>query len=56
MVITINKDTKPDEIDAGLKKLSKSRKSGGMAKYYGKLKGAFGDGLEYQKKIRDEWS
>ena len=23
--------------------------------YYGKLPGAFGDGLEYQKKMRNEW-
>lgn len=24
-------------------------------KYLGKLKGVFGDGLKYQKKLRDEW-
>ena len=23
--------------------------------YYGKLEGAFGDGLEYQKKVRNDW-
>lgn len=23
--------------------------------YYGKLKDAYGDGLEYQKKVRNEW-
>ena len=55
MVITINKNTKAEEIDAALKQLQKSKKKG-LSSFYGKLKGAFGDGLEYQKKIRDEWN
>jgi hypothetical protein len=25
------------------------------SKYAGKLKGLYGDGLKYQKKVRDEW-
>jgi hypothetical protein len=54
MVITINKDTKPEEIDKELKKLQKSKKKS-LISFYGKLKGAFGDGMEYQRKIRDEW-
>jgi len=54
MVITINKDTKPEEIDKELKKLPKSKKKS-LSSFYGKLKGVFGDGLEYQKKIRNEW-
>jgi hypothetical protein len=56
MVITINKDTKAEEIQAALKKLDKEKKPKSLSQYYGKLKGVFGDGLEYQKKIRDEWS
>lgn len=55
MVITINKDTKAEEIDAALKKLNKSKKSPNLSAYYGKLKGAFGDAMEYQKKVRNEW-
>jgi hypothetical protein len=48
MVITINKDTKAEEIEASLKKLQKSKKKD-LSSFYGKLKGTFGDGLEYQK-------
>ncbi len=29
--------------------------SGKIKDFYGKLKGAFGDGLEYQKKVRNDW-
>ncbi len=54
MVITINKDTRPEEIDKALKQMQKSKKKN-VSRYYGKLKGVFGDGLEYQKKIRNEW-
>jgi len=54
MVITINKDTKAEEIEEALKKLPKSKKKS-LRSFYGKLKGTFGDGLEYQKKIRNEW-
>ena len=55
MVITINKDTKSEEIDEALKKLQKSKRKP-ISSFYGKLKGAFGDGMEYQKKVRDEWN
>jgi len=55
MVITINKNTRREEIDAALKKLPKSKKKN-LSSFYGKLKGIFGDGMEYQKKVRDEWS
>ncbi|MEP6614105.1 MAG: hypothetical protein ABJA76_19515 [Mucilaginibacter sp.] len=54
MVITINKDTKTEEINEALKKLPKTKKKS-MKSFYGKLKGTFGDGLEYQKNIRNEW-
>jgi len=54
MIITVNKDTKPEEIDKALKKLTKFKKKS-LSSFYGKLKGSFGDGLTYQKKIRDEW-
>jgi hypothetical protein len=54
MVITINKDTKAEDIDKAIKKMPKSKKKT-LSSFYGKLKGAFGDGLEYQKKVRDEW-
>jgi hypothetical protein len=56
MVITVNKDTTPKDLDAALKKLHQDKNKKGLAKYYGKLKGTFGDGMLYQKKLRDEWS
>jgi len=55
MVITINKDTKSKEIDKALKKLDKSKKQKSLIDFYGKLKGTFGDAMEYQKKVRNEW-
>jgi hypothetical protein len=54
MVITINKDTKVEDIDKAIKKMPKHKKKN-LSSFYGKLKGAFGDGLAYQKKVRDEW-
>lgn len=54
MVIIINKNTNAEELDEALKKLQKSKKKN-LSSFYGKLKGAFGDGMEYQKKLRDEW-
>jgi len=55
MVITIKKNTKSEDIAIALKKLEKSKETKTLSSFYGKLKGAFGDGLEYQKKVRDEW-
>lgn len=26
-----------------------------LSPYFGALKGVFGDGMEYQKRVRDEW-
>lgn len=54
MVITVTKDTKPEEIEKELKKLKGSKKKSLMS-FYGKLPGAFGDGLIYQQKLRNEW-
>jgi hypothetical protein len=55
MVIVINKHAKAKEIDAALKSLEKTQKVKKLSSFYGKLKGAYGDALEYQKKIRNEW-
>jgi hypothetical protein len=51
MVIIINKSTTQKEIDELLKMFHRSNKKN-LVSFYGKLKGAFGDGLEYQKKVR----
>jgi hypothetical protein len=52
MVIMITKETKPEELNKALKKLQNSKKKGPVS-FYGKLKEVFGDGLEYQKNIRN---
>lgn len=56
MVVIIDKNTPPKDIEKALKKLNKSTlEKPRLADFYGKLKGAFGDGLAYQKNIRNEW-
>jgi len=56
MVITIKKGAGKKEIEAGVKRLGKKHVvKPSLADFYGKLKGKFGDGLTYQKKLRDEW-
>ena len=55
MVIVINKEADKEEIKAALKKIGKNKNKPKLVDFFGKLKGAFGDGLDYQKKLRNEW-
>lgn len=55
MVIVVNKETNEKEIEAALKKIKNDRKKPKLADFFGALPGAFGDGLDYQKKIRSDW-
>lgn len=56
MVVTIRKGETRKQIEAAVSKLEKKKSSKhSLADYYGKLKGRFGDGLKYQKSIRNEW-
>jgi hypothetical protein len=55
MVITIKKGETKKDIEAAVKRLKKKANQPKLSDFYGKLKGKFGDGLTYQKKIRDEW-
>jgi hypothetical protein len=50
MLITIDKYTTPEEINKALKTSKVQKKK--VNQFFGKLKGNFGDGLEYQKNIR----
>ena len=56
MTTVITKKTavrmKPIITKAGGKKNARKKRLGD---YYGKLKGIYGDGLAYQKKLRSEW-
>ena len=56
MVITIKKGESKKEIEAAVKLMQKKRTSKpSLVEFYGKLKGKFGDGLAYQKSLRNEW-
>jgi len=55
MVITIKKSDTQKEVKAAVKRLSKKTQKPGLSDFYGKLKGKFGDGLNYQKEIRNDW-
>lgn len=58
MIIRISKRTKPEEAKRALDKLARSRKRKAkkLADFYGKKKGIYGDPIQYQKEIRDEWT
>ncbi len=54
MVVTIKKGEGKKEIEAAIKRLNKNRPSKpSLVDFYGKLKGKFGDGLKYQKELRN---
>lgn len=55
MVVIIDKEANQEEIKAALKKIKPNPEKPKLMDFYGKLKGKFGDGLSYQKKLRDEW-
>lgn len=56
VIIRISKANKAKETKKVLSDLTKkNRKTKTVADFYGKLPGAFGDGLEYQKRMRNEW-
>jgi hypothetical protein len=56
MIITIKKGEGKKEIAAAIKRLEKNTNKPALIDFFGKLKGKFGDGLSYQKAVRDEWS
>lgn len=55
MVIVISKKSGKKQIADALKQLQKNKNNIALADFYGKLKGQFGEGIDYQRKIRDEW-
>jgi hypothetical protein len=57
-VVKIAKTNTAQQTLKALSKLSKKKsasKTKTLASFYGKMQGAFGDALAYQKKIRNEW-
>lgn len=55
MVINVNKNDSQKEIDAAVLLFKKNKRKLKLADFYGKLKGKFGDGLGFQKNLRNEW-
>ncbi len=58
IIVKVNRKTKPGAVQKALKKLAKKnikadRKT--IADFYGALPKVYGDGLKFQKKLRDEW-
>lgn len=58
VIVKISKKSNPEETRKALDKLAtaRGRRSKKLSDFYGKMKGVYGNGLEYQKKIRNEWS
>ena len=57
IVIKISSKKKPEEVRKAPEKLNEARgkKKKKLSDFYGKMPNVFGDGLSYQKKVRNEW-
>ncbi len=56
MIINLSRNSTSKEAAEALKKLvKKNTRQKTLKVYFGKLPGIFGDGLEFQKKARNEW-
>jgi len=55
MLVTVKKGAGKKEINAAVKRLEKKKNKPSLSDFYGKLKGKLGDGLAYQKSVRNEW-
>jgi hypothetical protein len=54
-VLKISSKNKPEEIRKAIRKLAPKKKKKKLIDFLGKLPGAYGEGLAYQKKVRNEW-
>jgi hypothetical protein len=54
VVVRIKKDDEAKKTLEALSALSQ-KKGKKLSDFYGRLPGAFGNGLDYQKKLRNEW-
>jgi hypothetical protein len=58
IILTINKDDTAESIQKKMKLINKGNKAGKKGfpahKFTGKIK-SFGDGMAYQRKLRNEW-
>lgn len=51
----MNKETNDKEIRKALKKIKNNSEKSKLKDFFGALPGVFGDGLKYQKQIRNDW-
>jgi len=58
MIIRISIKNKPEETRKALEKLARSRrkKKKKLADFYGKGKGIYGNAIDYQNEVRNEWA
>ena len=57
-IIKISKTDSPEQTLKALKQLEKKKqapKTKSLVEFFGKMPGVFGDGLTYQKQMRNEW-
>ncbi len=55
MVLRIKKGQSKKQIEAAVKRLQKDASKPVLADFLGKMKGKFGDGVTYQKELRNDW-
>lgn len=55
MQIIIKKGAKKEDVQKALAQMEAKGNKVNLAAFAGKLKDLYGDGLEYQKKLRNEW-
>jgi hypothetical protein len=57
IIIKISSKKRPEEIQKALQKLSevRGRKKKKLVDFYGKIANLYGNGLDYQKKVRNDW-
>lgn len=58
MIVKISAKNSSNQTKRALAKLFKSRSKNKrkLSDFYGKMPGTYGNGLDYQKKIRNEWA
>lgn len=58
MIVKISAKNSSEDTRKVLNKLAKSRgkKKKKLSDFYGIMPGSYGDGLDYQKKVRNEWA
>ncbi len=60
MVITLKRTDSDEQVERKMSRASRSKHKDREPTFdpylfLGKLKGVFGDGIDFQKKVRDEW-